>query len=399
MTSLSHPTATAFDDAFARGDIHAARTELERMKADHPELVVTRVADARLAAVSKSPEMALERLEDIVREHPTDPLPRAYFGSLLVGIGEPLRAISQLKIALAHDRGQTPSAHHAMGVALCVAGRFVEARAHLEVAAEGMPESASTAFYLGQCAEAAGDVVDAARRYARCCGIEPRYVDAWAGLARLKAVSGELDAAIDVVEAGLAHNPGDASLLRLVVQACFDKDDPVGARAALERIAEANRSVEDWANLAVLALRVAWWDEAERCALAAIACDEHSWWPRHVYALALEGRGARREAIIAGYENAMAYGDPQAESATRLGFILLTGEPEVREAARAVAILEEAAEKNGGAPGTLLNLALASENAGDPQRAVRLAGRVAEHKSATDGELAQALRILEALSS
>jgi predicted Zn-dependent protease len=399
MLESTTPEIRAFDEAFARGDVAEAQQVAARLRSHAPDSLVTRVVDARLEAVLGDPKSALKRLEKLVRKNPKSALPRAYYGSLLVGLGQPLKAISQLKMALKNEAGDVPAAHHAMGVALFVARRFEESISHLEVAERGLPESASTSFYLGQSHEAAGRAAEAARAYGRCCDIEPRYIDAWAGLVRLKAVAGDLDAASEAIDEGLARNPGDPTLMRLRVQVSFDRGDGAAAKEALCAIDPEQRSVEDWCNLGVLALHAGDWSEAERYAAAGVETEHHAWWPRHLLALALEGSGASREAVIAAYERALDRGDPRGESGTRLGFVLLTGEEEEQDAEKAIAVLELAAERNGGAPGTLLNLAIASENTGDVVRAQNLAAAAADHPEVKDSERAQAQRILEALSS
>jgi tetratricopeptide (TPR) repeat protein len=398
MSETANTDLERFDSAFAIGDIETAKKIAESMQSADPEAVMTRVVLARLEAVEGDPKAALDTLEALVGEHPKDPLPRAYFGSLLVGLGEPMKAISQLKIAL-DGGGDVPAAHHAMGVAMLVAGRLDEAHKHLSDAVERMPESAPSHFFLGQVYEAQGEVEPAGQQYARSVEIEPRYVDGWVGRARLKAMFGRLDLAKEAIDEGLEHNPGDGTLMRLRVQAAVDSGDVEGAQKALDDIPEEERIAEDWCNMAVLELQASRWEAALSYAKRGAETDAEHWWPPYLEGLAQEGEGAEREVVIAAYERAIDLGDAFGEAGTRLGFLLLTGEPEERDPPRAVATLEQAAERNGGAPGTLLNLSIACENAGDNVRAQELASEVAKHPHARPGEVEQAEKILDALKS
>lgn len=399
MSNHTHPEVSTFDHAFARGDVATARAAAERLRAEAPDAVETHVLAARLEAADGEAGAALKKLARLVKKNPKSGMARAYYGSLLVLTGSAGKAIGQLKMALAADGGVVPSTYHALGLAMFEAKRYADACEHLYDALAALPSSASSAFWLGQSHEALGQVPAAARAYARCVDIEPAHADAWIGLARLRAHAGDIAGAAEVADRALADNPDDVDLLRLRVQAAFDLGDDAAVRDHLARIPDDARSVEDWCNLAVFSLRVVHWDEAERCARAGVALDGEAWWPRHLLALALEGRKAARADIVAAWEAALETGDPSGHSGTAYGFFLLTGDDEERAPESAVAVLEEAAEKNGGAAGTMLNLALAWENVGEAARAQNIAAVVADHPRAGERERAQANRILEALSA
>lgn len=389
----------AFDRAFALGDVSAARDIAKRMKKDAPSALETRVVLARLEAVEGDPKKALASLNALADEHGGDPLPRAYAGSILVALGEPAAAIPELMAALDDDDADVPAAHHAMGVALLLLGRYDEAHGHLEAAVEKLPESAAPRFYLGQAHEARGQVDAAAEQYEKSTSIEPGYVDAWIGRVRLRAVAGDLQSAKETLAEALTHNPNEPELMRLRVQIALDEGDPSGARQALLDIPKARRDVEDWCNLAVFALQESDWQRAHAHAEQAERTDGEHWWPPYLVGIALEGLARSRAEVMDAYQRSIDNGDPAGEAGTRLGFVMISGDDEDKDAPHAVVVLEQAARRNKRAAGTLLNLAIACENAGDSARAMKLAHEILGQDDAPPPVREQAERLVEALKS
>lgn len=390
------PQEQAFDEALARGDLDAAESALAVLERDHADDLGTRVARARIDAARGDVAGARAALEALVNQHPKAGLPRAYLGSILIALGETMKGMTHLKTAFANEGGDVPAAHHAMGAALLKAGRVEEAVQHLERAADGMAESSATFFYLGQAAELLGEPAKAEAAYLRCVDVEPRFAEAWASLVRVRAMTGRLDEAKQAVDAGLEANPADPQLVRFRVQVAFDRGDLSEAKRALEDIPEDERGVEDLGNLALIALGDQRFDDALAFADHAAKRDGAHWQPPYLKGLALEGKGAPRADVVAAYEQAVEAGDPHGEAGTRLGYLLIASD--APDAERAVDVLSAAAQRNGRAPGTLLNLALAYAKLGRSDNAKGLADEVMKSPRAREHDKAEAEKLRSALS-
>lgn len=397
-TRPSSQELSALDDAFARGDTETAERLANELAKKYPGDVHAPVAKARLRGAGGDVKGAIADLQKLASADQNGGLARAYLGSLLSATGQHDKAIPELEAALGKPGGDVPAAHHSLGVSLLVSGKTKEAMRHLAKAADAMPTSAPTLFYLGQGAELAKEYEHAARAYVQCVTSDPAYPGAFAALVRCYALQGKLDLAESTVEEGLKHNPGDPELMRFRVQVAFDQNDHDKAKKALLAIPEAKRDVDDLHNLVMLALEAENASEAEPHARLAVKKAPNDWRAHWLLGLSLEGKEPMpRKEVIEAYEAAIARGDPQGEAGTRLGLVLLQGDD--ADPDLAAEVLEDARARNPSHAGLLLHLALARANLGDRDQAKALADEVSASANATAAEREQADRLREALSS
>ncbi len=377
----------AFDDA----DLDAIQASLKSLEASHPDDILVQVGRARLTAAQGDPEGAQETLAKLANQKGRGaPVARAYYGALLSAAGEHKKAVSQIQTAL-QDGGDVPAARHGIGVSLLTQGDYKAALPHLQKAAEAMPGSAITFYYLGQGFELARDFARAGLAYANCIKNEPTFPDAFESLVRSNALAGDLEAAARAVDEGLKHRPGDLALLRLRVTVRGDLGDLAGAETALLDIPPDQRNAEDLCNLALLALQRGAPADAEGHARAAVNSDTAYWRGHHLLGAALEGLGKPGDARAA-YDAAIQAGDPGGEASARLGWLALTADPP--DPPGAEKILAAALARVPDHPALQWHLALAKKEQGDAAGAQQYAKMVLNNPHAADAERQEAQRLL-----
>lgn len=397
-TSIQQTDLAALEHAFDGGDINAVTALLAALEANHPRAVQVQVARARvLAAQDQAPE-AVKLLEQVTQQHPADPLPRAYLGAFLVGLRRFGEGLALLEEAVAHG-GDVPAAHHALGVALGAHGRHEQAVVHLKAATQRSPSSAPTFFYLGASLAELGQWEQAAHAFARCCQLNAQYTLAFEALARVQVEMMQPRVANATLEEGLRHNPHAVSLLRLRVQLLADHDDLDGAIRAVDAIPPSLLTSEDMVNKAMLQMVADQWADACDDAQSAVQLDPESWRAHYTLALALEAQQPMdRDAVLRHHRKAIDLGDPLGDAGTRLGFLLLAPSHEAApDVDGAIRVLQAAADRNGGAPGTLLNLSLAYVKAGRREDARASCEGVLKHPEATASTRQQVERLLTRL--
>lgn len=93
------------------------------------------------------------------------------------------------------------------------AERFEEAESLLSEAVQESPEDAHAAFYYGVALEGVGKSAEAEAAYKKALGLDPKLTEASQNLSALLLDADEAEAALQVADAGLAHQPEASSLL------------------------------------------------------------------------------------------------------------------------------------------------------------------------------------------
>jgi len=393
---MTNPDAPALalsrlDSAFDTADLAAAATLVAELETSHAASIPVQVARARLTAAQGDVSGAQRRLSALVESHPAEGLPRAYLGAVLVSQNAHQEALEHLERAL-KTGGDVPAARQALGMALLETGKLETSLPHLQKAVTDMPTSWMAWFYLGICLGDMGrwDVAGAA--LAKSLTLRPNNPDAYEALARVQVEQKKIDDALATLDDGLRIMAGSENLLRLKVQIFADFGRLEDAEATLKKLPAQSRNAEDFCILATLEMNKGRWKEALKLAQAAVDVDEAS--PRAFFSLGLALEGQQpldRPSAMDAYRACIQHGDPTGEAGTRLGYMLLEDE----QTDDAIAELEGARDRNGGAPGTLLNLAIAYLKSDRKSPAGELAATVLEHPLSTPGMREQAGRIVK----
>ena len=137
------------------------------------------------------------------------------------------------------------SGYMAKGREYLAAHNFEKARLEFRNALQLDPNDAEASFLAGQAAEHLGNVREAAQMYQAAIQANDKHLGARAHLARLYALGGAPDKAMELIEPGLAIAPDDPDLLTSRGAARQQLGDKPGARADAEkavRIAPTNEN-------------------------------------------------------------------------------------------------------------------------------------------------------------
>lgn len=382
----------SLDEAFDQADLPRIRKELPPLERSHAADPRVRTFRARLTAADGDLDRGITLLRDVVKSSPEAHEARAYLGALLVHRKEYEEGVEHITAAM--EKGaDVPAANHAMGIALSAVGKFEDALHFLGRAGEAMPGSASTFFYLGICYAELGEWLNADANFVQSLRLEPRQVDAWELLGRVRAQMEKPAEALDALDEGLRLNPDSERLRRLRTQILADFGRMDLAEKELLAMPPDRRTAEDEATLAIAALAGGRKPEALKHARRSVELDAKNWNHHYLLGTALEGvEPLDRKAVVSAYKQAIALGDPEGRAGTRLGFFLTEDAPggDVKEA---ILVLQAARKRNGDHPGTLLNLALAYGRAKNPEPIPALCSAILQRDDATENVKEQARRL------
>lgn len=387
-----------FEKAMEDGDVSAASAALTSAKGAGKPGPDVQVAAARLKAAQGDANGAVTDLEALLKANPGHAGANGYLGALLVARLDHDRARPLLKKAMAQS--PVPAAvAHAYGRNLAHDGRMEDAVVHLKDAAERLPGAASNHLFLGMAYAELKKWDLAAEALLKGVQLDAKDLGAWDMLARVMVERRKPDLAIKALDEALKHNPEATALRRLKVQVFADHGFHDAAMEALQEIPDGERNAEDQCVLAWVHMEAGRWEQARTAARAAVDADPKHWRAQYTLGVALENQQPMNRAAVTGaYRKALEAGDPRGEAGTRLGLLLLEkvqGQlPNVKEA---ISVLKAARERSRDAPGTLLNLALAHQQAGDKAACRDIARGLAERADAPEGVKDQARRLLASL--
>ncbi len=322
---------------------------------------------------------------------------------LAIGAGDLATAAASFRKA---TELQPSMAEAFMGLGLCLANQrqFSAALEALKQAVALEPTSSVFHYHLGQCYLELEDIARAAEHLGRSIGLDPSTPSAYVSLSRCLTITGNHEAARNLVQQGLAILPNNAQLIAELTNLSLVGGDPAGAVEAAHRLARGqpdNPLAQN--NLALMWIAQRRFAEVIALCRSMEAKGHTSAGLKMSEATALECQtppdydGAARA-----LEQAMAL-DPTAWApANNLGLLLLS-RPDGDKAAnvaRAISILEQATRREPGQLEPLLNLAIAYARTPQKQKAKELAQLILSYNlPAKSSVREQAQRLVKALSA
>src|SRR6185436_2909733 len=136
--------------------------------------------------------------------------PSAGPGAAAPGPGTPDSDLASLE----HDDTPSPSSpEFEQGVAAIREEKFELARERFEKVVAAQPRNAQAVFYLGVAQQNLGQLPAAQASYQKATELSPKLADAWVNWTATLLDSAKAEAALPVIDRGLAQNPKQPGLL------------------------------------------------------------------------------------------------------------------------------------------------------------------------------------------
>jgi len=375
----------------------------EQSLADVKERLAAKSLCARLreglAKEALEPAVVLEMARELVRMSPETPEFHEHLGTALVHVGEIDPGIQELELAVSLDPANA-GAHYSLGDVLQQQGQTAKAKVHLERALELEPKMAAAHVGMGNVLRAEGRADLAAGRYTEALSLrEGRYPEAHYNLALTYVDRSNPQKASEHFLLAIGQKPGwaiaHASLANLYANWGKGSEAIEQYQIAIE-LAPDDAGLRD--DFAVVLDASARRDDAREQLLEAVRLAPDFFRP-HVHLARQAFDAGDDEAALKEYEEALRLAPGSAEPTARLARFLATCPDEAfRDAARAVALAERAADLAGPSPRVLDTLAAAHAAAGDYPKAVSIAHRAQQLAQRDgDGKLAHAIEARIAL--
>lgn len=179
----------------------------------------------------------LTRLKPLAAQHPQDPRLLSLLGAAHFELGNLRQAVDayQGALALQPEHGKL---RNALGVCFLRQRRFREAAEQFRQAVTLTPELAPAHYNLGILQEHAEAWDEAAGSYRRAIELDARHAAARAALAGVLRQQGDIQGAVDILQAGLARTPAHLPSLRQLLEILEQTNRHDELRAAVVHAAE-----------------------------------------------------------------------------------------------------------------------------------------------------------------
>jgi len=332
---------------------------------------------ARLTAFAGELEAGLLVIERALKKDPKHPEALAFKGAILASSGQFEQALPILEAALRTQRAPA-SVHYNLGRCYAAAGDSDKARAHIQLAVDEQPDNAAHVYALAQLCAEADEGARAMELLTRSLELNPAHPDAWLVLVRVQLSEGQTEDALANLEQGLQHTGGNPALREERASALLLAGRSDESVEEFEKLsAEFSDNAETLGNLALAYAANGRYADAEGAFRGALQLEQNN---PYLYIhlaglLELHDSEEALEETVALLEKARTVDNTAWEPLNDLGRLLVTREG-VLDPAAGLQLLEEAQRLSGGAPETLLNLAIAHARAEDMPQAKRFCADV-----------------------
>lgn len=383
----------------SEGQLDAAKTLLQEVLTQHPDNYAAMLALASIAQRSGNAAEQAKWLEQVVTAQPNLPGPRLQLALFYLGHQQPGNALETAQVGLEQDSDSIEFLGVA-GQAQLQLGQAEQAITTFERLVKRAPKTVESHFLLARAYALAGRHEQMQSELKRALELDPNHLPSQVALVRFLALDGQQEEAKKRLQALKVANPDDPDVLAQEgwlllherrpeealkpLQAAFDHSGPAVSRDVVETLALAHWEARQWDKS--LAVREGWlrnnpsdismllalgqgYTQINRLDAATATYQRvHALMPDNVVALNnlawLLQVSAPDEAL--GYaERANQLAPGTASILDTLGWLVL----QKGDAARAVTLFEEAAQKVPSNPQYQYHLAQALGRAGDKDRA------------------------------
>jgi tetratricopeptide (TPR) repeat protein len=246
-----------------RNIAEALRTAQAAVAADS-NLADTHALLGAVHRVRNQSEEAVKAYLEALKLQPRAFGPRVALAHLYVSLGQGDRALALAREAVA-AMPQSVDARFALARALFATGQLSEAHSEVQLVVDATPNAASVQNLLGRIEYRRGNATAARDAFTRALRLEPRSLEALAGLVNLDMAAKKREDATRRVEAAVAQTPDNASMLLLAGRTYALTGDLDKAEAALNRAIDVDPSLlEAYHVLGQLYVRQKRLDEARK---------------------------------------------------------------------------------------------------------------------------------------
>jgi tetratricopeptide (TPR) repeat protein len=184
-------------------------------------------------ASSGQTEKALAEFRSVLSSHPKDNALKGQFVAMLLDLNRVAEA-APLNREILSANPTDPHGLLSQGRILFSEGQYDQARAALELAVKGEPNSAIAHYFLGLTQQSVGLPDLAKASFSRALELQPQMAPASAALASLTAKKGNQDEALHLAENARRANPNLSSAYLASAEALMAKGDVRQAETALQ---------------------------------------------------------------------------------------------------------------------------------------------------------------------
>jgi tetratricopeptide (TPR) repeat protein len=187
-----------------RNEFSAAKDQLTRLKAEHPDCSSILLAEARIKASQGAAE-AIDLFSRYLEKYPNDPAGLAYFARFLIDQRQYQKA-DELSAAAVSQDVNNPAALAVRGLILTMKRQPKQGEELLIKSCELDPDNAESQFQLGVLYDRTKRPGEAVKHFQKVLDLDPGYASAWDYLALNLEPLGEVDRADAAYRRGLEMN-------------------------------------------------------------------------------------------------------------------------------------------------------------------------------------------------
>lgn len=197
-------------------------------------------------------ELALQKTEELIKEHPKVTLLHNLMGVFLVHSSKPNEAKKSYQRAIKINPNSF-EAHNNLGTLYRSFGKMKPASKHFKQAVRSSPNTAHAHNSLGQCFQSLGKTDQALACYEKTIALDPNFAEAYNNIGILFTESGELDNAKEYYDKAIELVPNFAIAYKnlSIIKKYQKEDEQIQTMEKLLTVENAEESYKKWLYFAL----------------------------------------------------------------------------------------------------------------------------------------------------